>query len=525
MNKVMRLVSIQFWAMFADILSFKSNKLKKSKIIYAGLVLFALFLGAMSFFYCFAIGSSLKMFDSIDILPPMMMAVTCLIVIVTTMNKVKGTIFGFKDYDMVMALPVSTSGIVASRLILLYAFNMVFVFIVMIPMMIAYGVLAKPSISFYLISSLLLFFIPLIPIIVASILGTAIAYAASKFRHSNLINVVVSFAFLIGFMVISTTTGDTEAELAKVSEMLIKKVNGIYPLASLYTKAVCEFDRKALLFFLAISVLVFLLFSFAIGKVFKKLNTSIVTSQARANYKMQKLKQATPIKALYIKELKRYFSSSVYVLNTGFGVVILTIGVIALCFIDLDKIIGEPQALAMISKSAPVMISFCAIMCCTTMASISLEGRSLWIIKSMPISAKQIFLAKIAVNLTIVFPVVIDSIILCFILKTGYLDSLFMILFPIACTVYVAVFGLLINLKLPNFTWTTETVVVKQSAATMIVVFTSMFIVGLPMIMIAIMPTVQPAYLLGGYTALLILVTIGLYHSLMKWGADRFAKL
>ena len=115
------------------------------------------------------------------------MALTSKIVLFTTIYKVKGTIFGFKDYDMVMSLPVSNSQIVASRLILLYSINFVFVLIIIIPMMIAYAVLALPGLQFYIFGILMLFFIHLIPIIVASCFGTILAYLAMRVKYSNVV--------------------------------------------------------------------------------------------------------------------------------------------------------------------------------------------------------------------------------------------------------------------------------------------------------------------------------------------------
>jgi ABC-2 type transport system permease protein len=61
----------------------------------------------------------------------------------------------------------------------------------MVPMMIAYGILATPGIAFYVICITLIFFIPLVPVVLASILGTVIAYTASKFKHNNLLNIFI----------------------------------------------------------------------------------------------------------------------------------------------------------------------------------------------------------------------------------------------------------------------------------------------------------------------------------------------
>ena len=106
-----------------------------------------------------------------------------------------------------------------------------------------------------------------------------------------------------------------------MTKALSDQVNSIYPLSSFYTKAVCDADFLALSIFLGISLLSFLLYSLMIGKVFKKINSSLMAGSYRVNYQMGELKQSSPLKALYKKELKRYFSSALYVLNTGFGIV------------------------------------------------------------------------------------------------------------------------------------------------------------------------------------------------------------
>lgn len=525
MKKVMRLVSIQLWASMGNMLSLGNSSKKKPKALYTGLVFLVIMLGGVAFFYSYFIGSGLKMYDSIEILPALMMAVTSAMVLLTTVFKVKGTIFGFKDYDMVMSMPVSTGGIAVSRLILLYCVNMLFVVIVMIPMMIAYGILVKPSILFYLVGFFTLFFIPLIPIIIASFLGTIITYVASKFRHSNFMNILMSIGFFVAIIGLSFSLGksDSGQELVNISWALTDQVNSIYPLAGMYTKAVCNYDVLALLSFLAISFVAFLLYSFIIGKVFKRINTSIMTGTYRSNYKMGELSQSSQGKALYVKELKRYFSSTIYVLNTGFGIVILTISTIALIFVDLQKLLNGQMSTQMLVSSGPMFISFCIVTCCTTMASISLEGKNLWVIKSSPVTPKTIFLAKIAVNLTVIAPALIDAVLICIILKFSILHSIVIVLVIMVCAAFTILFGLIVNLKLPNFNWTTEVAVVKQSAAAMIAIFTGMGIVGLQFVLLYFISSFYYAYVL--YICLMAIVDIALYKVLMVWGQKRFTTL
>ena len=523
MKKVLRLLSVQLWAVLLDMLSLGNAPKKKPKLLFGGIIIFILAMSVISFFYCYMIGMGLLMYDSVDILPAMMMAITCLIVIMTTVFKIKGTIFGFKDYDMVMSLPISTGGIVASRLMILYAMNMVFVFIIMVPMTVAYGILTNPGIQFYVISVFAILAMPLVPIVIASILGTIIAYIASKFRHNNLLSIILSMGLLAFFVVASTTIKDDAQQMVDIGKSLTNQVNSIYPLANMYTKAVVEYNISSLLLFLGISVLAFIIYTIIVKKIFKRMNTLMMTGSYHAIYKKHGVKQSSPLKALYKKEMKRYFSSSLYVLNTGFGIVMLTIATIAAAVVDIDKVLGGPEAAAVLIKSAPVFVSFCIVMSCTTMSSISLEGKSLWVLKSLPVTAKTIYLAKIAVNLTIISPAILDSLFLGIFLKLGFLQTLFMILISISCAIFISCFGLLINLLLPNFTWTSETIVIKQSAATMIAIFAGMGVAGLLFLFMMLLPSENIAYLT--YLFLILIINVSVYQVLMTYGKKRFNQL
>ena len=523
MKKIIRLVSVQMWAVLGSMLSIGGKRDKKPKTLYVGIALFVICMGGIAFFYFYMMGSGLKMFNSIDILPPLVMAVTSVIVLMTTVFKVKGTIFGFRDYDMVMSLPVSTGEIVASRVILLYNINLTFVLMLMIPMMIAYGILADPEISFYVIGAMSIFFIPMVPIVLASVLGTIITYASTKFRRSNTVSIIISFVVLIAFMALSFTINDSGEELVNMSRMLTEKVNSIYPLAAMYSSAVCKSDIVAFLLFAGISLVAFFLYSAVIGKIFKKVNSDVTVGRFMANYKMGEIKTSSPLKALYIKELRRFFSSSIYVLNTGFGIVLLTLGSIALLFIDFERIVGGAEAAEMLKQYVPMFVSFCIITSGTSSASISLEGKNLWIIKSLPVTTKTIFLSKVLVNLTVTAPAVLDSILISILLQLGLLEGVILFLVSAVCSLFISLLGLWVNLRFPVLDWTTEIIVVKQSASTIIVLFAGMAAVALQFAALLLLGSMGQAYFI--YLCLMLLIDFALYQSLMKNGAKRFRSI
>lgn len=523
MRKVMRLVGVQLWAMLASMFAIGENKKKKTKALYGGFMIFILLISGVSFLYAYMTGLGLRMFNSIEILPSLFMALTSVVILFTTIFKVKGTVFGFKDYDMVMSLPVSNSKIVASRLILLYAVNSVFVLVIMVPMMIAYGILVHPGIEFYIYSIILLFFIPLIPIIIASVLGAILTYVATGFRFSNLAYIVFSFLLLIGFMIMPAFLGDSAEALVELGQEIARQVEAIYPLAGIYSKAIVEGELISAVIFITSSILAFLIFSLVVGKVFKKINTAVMTGRSKANYKLGSLNTSSPLRALYLKELRRYFASPIYVMNTGFGVVMAVLAAIALPFVDLNKLAAEMDMTGAIRDFVPMFITFCMATSCTTMAGVSIEGKNLWIIKSLPVSIKMIFASKISVNLTVLAPVLFASVLIGITMQLPFMNMVMILVMVVTYSVFLSLFGLVINLSFPNLTWTSETVIVKQSTASIISVFSGIAMVGILTLFWKL--TGDPTRGMALFILLVCILSLVIYKWLSQKGQKLFEKL
>ncbi len=506
----------------------KSSRSKGYALV-IGAVFIILSLAAASFLYSYAIGTTLKLIGMLDLLPELIMALTCVITLITTIYKVKGTLFGFKDYDLIMALPIRNSVVVFSRLVLLYMINIAFTLIIMIPAAIAYGILSGATVYFYAISMLTVFFVPIIPMIAAAIIGTVITVIASGFRHNNLINLILTFGFVIGIMALSFLADDSEEALGQMSAALTRQVDQIYPLARMYRLAVCEFDINSILLFLLISVLTAAVFAYGAGIKFKAINTGIAAARTKADYKIGNLAQSTPFMAIYRKELRRFFSSSLYITNTAVGLIMVIAGAGATLFMSpesLEKVLEIPQMANLIGGLAPLFISVCVTMTYITACSISLEGKNLWILKAAPVRDETIFLSKIAVNLTVTLPAVFISGILFSIgLKLSLAEMVILIVLPVVYSLFTAVAGLLLNLALPNLNWTTEVTVIKQSAASMAAVFGGILVVVPPAALIFVLPEINPIFTNTGTIIVVSVITLFLYRYLITGGSKMFQKL
>ncbi len=528
MKQVWTLTRMQLGSAF-EFLNMKRSKNRKKNIsVTTILVLGFLMFTFLSGTYSFMMGTALRSFGELDVLPGLFMAVTCLMILFTSIYKVKGVLFGFKDYDIVMSLPVKSWVVVASRLMLLYLINMVFVLAFLVPNHIIYGIMAKPSPAFYVLSMISLLFVPIIPIIIASILGVIIAVISAGFKHSNIIHTILMFVSILLVFVVSFQM-QGESQIAEFGTLIRDKMVEVYPLAGWYLKGIIQHDILSYAVFLVISFLAMIVFSIIVGRYFKWMNTAMSAKKTTSKYQVKELKRSGQLKSLYQKEAKRYFSCTIYVFNTGFGLVLMLIGAIALLFFkseEIEQMLNIPEAAGMLKDLVPYMMSLMVGMVAITASSISLEGKNIWILKSAPVAAKTILGAKIIFSLSVTVPVsFLTAIIIGFGLKMAFSNFLLTIVLPIAYCYLTAVLGLVINLKLPMLEWKNETVVVKQSAASMLGTLSCFLTVGIPIAILFFVEGIN-VMALGYGTAAVVLLVCGLLQSyLNNMGGKLIARL
>ena len=95
--------------------------------------------------------------------------------------KAQGILFSSKDYDLLMAFPIKNSTILASKIINLMSINYIFTAFILVPASIVYFIYnGSLSWIFFLILIIGLIFIPMIPVIVASIIAVLITFICIK---------------------------------------------------------------------------------------------------------------------------------------------------------------------------------------------------------------------------------------------------------------------------------------------------------------------------------------------------------
>ncbi|GAB6169408.1 ABC transporter permease [Clostridium carnis] len=506
----------------------KSEKFKMALLTIA--IIFALVsVGFTGIVYSSLLADGLSQIGFLDMLLVMGLIGSVGVTVFTSLYKSQGVLFSSKDYEILMSLPIKPSIVLASKMIQLLILNYLFTAFIFLPPAIVYFTRVETSIIFFIYLIIIFLFLPLIPIVISSIIAFGISYISSKVRYKNLI---LTLGTIIVFMLIMVGSFKMQNMINIVinnSESIMEGIGRIYPPIKYATNALVTLNVISLLIFIVISISIFIVFLIIFAKLFKSINSKLGESYKRTNYKMTSLKESSVLKALIFKEIKRYFSTPIYVLNTGIGSVIIIGLSIAILFAGKDIIVSVTE-FSIIDELIPLfMVAFVSsviAISCTTSCSISIEGKNLWILKSSPIKIIDIFKSKIALNLIILIPtIILNSIILFFALKLSATQFIWILIVPTIFAFTISAIGLLVNLFFPKFDWVSETVIVKQSMSVFLTMVISMGIVAVPIVLFIWLKITKINLFLSFVSIALLLIFLVVWIILKTKGKKLFERL
>jgi ABC-2 type transport system permease protein len=460
-----------------------------------------------------------------QVVPATAFAITSLGILLYALFQSSDTIFSFKDRDQLMSLPLKTTTIIASKFGSVYGQNLIFALIIMLPMGITFAVMTKISWLFYPIWLCLMLITPIVPIMLAAILGTAVKMVAIHLKYTKLINTILSFGLIIGvmyFCYFNNTTNLSQMQSQKIisiSSILVAKINQFYPLTVLANQAAVKFDVWSLLLLALVSLAMFYVFTKLVALKYQTISSLLISSSGNSKYSISKLSTSPPLKSLYKKELKRFFSSTTYLINMSTGIILLLVAAIACYFSGLDTILKTLQLPAIPSQFMlvlPFAIGIILAMSCTAAVSLSLEGKNLWIIQSLPLKPTTIYKSKMLVNLTLLLPVsLISSLLFCLSLRVNFELNFWIFVIPLIYCFFTPVFSMFVNIKLPNFNWQSEVTVIKQGMSSMIGIFGGMLAGLIPIIVMFTFPGWNQ-HLIVLLSAITLVISTAILYSLIQ---------
>lgn len=394
------------------------------------------------------------------------MAIISSVLIASNIQKIDDLLFKFKDYNLLFSLPIKKHKIFLSKLITLYIFNMIYTIVFMISPYIIYVRNSDVSIYFHIIYFITLFIIPLVPIMISTILGIIFTTISNLFKEKKIINLMLTLIMFLLMLALSYNMFSNTKETVDDVMELLDTFNKMYPLTKLYVEILIYNNIKSLILFILIPIILFIIYLLIINKFHTKIYNLINNYKTKKLLKL-KFNKHSKIISLYNKELKTYTSSNMYVMNTTLGSILFTIIVFLYIFLDKDyltSIIGNINLRYIIENYAPVLMGSFCLLNSTTASSISMEKRTINIIKSLPIKRSTLYLSKIMVNMTVSIPfIILNGTLLNYYLNPNNYIKTMMYVTPILYQLNISMLGLYLNLKYPSYEYKSDVQIIKQS--------------------------------------------------------------
>ena len=435
-----------------------------------------------------------------------------------------------KDNDLLLSMPIPVSSLVAARLFGVYLMGLMYSAVVILPAVIVYWVTTGVT-AFSLLGGLVLtLLISVFVLTLSCFLGWVVAKISQKLKHKSVIAVLASLAFIALYYFVYFKAQVIIQDLLSNAAVYGAQIkSSAYPLYLFGSVGVG--DGKATLIVAAAVAALFGLTWVLLSRSFLRLATSTGKTERR-KYRETTSRQRSVDTALLDRELSHFATSPNYMLNCGLGTLLMPICAIAVLWKGKNLFAMLDAMFAETAGSVPVLL--CVILCglasmnFMTAPSVSLEGKSLWLMQSLPVNPQKVFRAKIRMQVLLTaLPLLLCIVCAAIVCPMHPMYLLGIVLFAASYTLLSALSGLVLGVKMPTLTWTNELMPIKQSAPVMIALFGG---IGYTVLLFAGF-LLLPGWMLGfaGYMACFIGVNVILsvcnYLWLRKTGTTRFAEL
>lgn len=486
------LIKISITSIFSNIFSSEKKRSKTKKVLFGLLgvyVVFAVFIMFANLFY--TIAPQFILMDYQWLYFALAAILVTLISVFGSFTISQSLLYNSKDNDILLSMPIKTSDILLSRIFVLLIFNFVYTLAVFIPAGVVYAIFGKFTlvgfISFLILTALL----PLFTVTVSVIFAFLLTFFSRNMKNKSLFSYLFAIIFLVAYMFLSFNLQTAINMLLTSASDISEIVRSYLSLFYFFGVAVSDSDFIGFLIFAAVAILPFIAVMAILSATFLRLVNNNFTGKNNPSQTLSTT-QNSILFALYKKEFQRLISFPTYIMNTTIGGILAIILAIAL-LIKGETLLGGFLDFSQAKEIFPMLIAtalgFCSGLNSTTVASISLEGSAINIIKSLPIDYRDFYNSKILLNLSVgIPPVILASVISCVGLNCKFIDSLIIILYPMAMQIFAAIVGLCINMHKFKFDWTNPVYPVKQSFSVLAEILLAMIISVIPAVTALVLP-------------------------------------
>ena len=387
------------------------------------------------------------------------------------------TLFRAKDNEMLLSMPIPPGYILLARMMPLCFISFIFVASTVIPTMMTYSKIIGFS-AFTLISNIIMLIaLTFLALGLSAVLGWLVSLVNARLKGKGIASTIASLLFLGAYFFVYFQMSKFTSALISHSSAMADWIHKFLPPLYFVGLGHTGSPIGLVLGLLTIAV-IFGVIYFALSRTFRN---AVISAGKGGSSKVGSgvLKAGSQAQVLLFKEYRRFISSSSYMMNCGLGAIFMVAFAVA-AVIKRNSIVEIldsakevfPNASGIAPAVLTIVIFAIVSTCYYTMPSISLEGKNIWILQTMPIDPMKIFMAKIKMEYILCVPAaLILATTVAIITGMSVLTWAAVMIATIAYTTFTAFFGLWINMKRPSFDWTNEAYPIKQGLNPLICLF------------------------------------------------------
>lgn len=397
-----------------------------------------------------------------------------------------------KDVETLIPLPLRPSTIMAGKFTVTLLYEYITEFLFLAPIIIAFGIVSKAGMIYYLYSIIGFLTLPVIPLVYAGIINIVLMRFTNISRNRDQFRIIGGVIAMLAAIFVNiksqsffssfSNPEQIKAVLTQGDNSLIGFISGIFPANKFFAIAlVNSTNMKGLvniLLYVAISILFTALF-LTIGEKFY-FKGLVGISETKSKHKKLTAEQfdrsvikSSIIKSYTIKELKLLIRTPVYFINC------VLMNLIWPLFLFIPILSGSESGMGIseiqaFTKSGSyegiiLIIAFAAILFASgtngvTSTAISREGTNIFVAKYIAVSYQDQIMAKIMSGVILGLVAMLSMLVAAiFILLPPIHLILSIVITGIGGVFFTSFLGILIDLNFPKLHWDNEQKAVKQN--------------------------------------------------------------
>lgn len=352
----------------------------------------------------------------VEMLPILGYVVGSAVCFVLTVLRMNDSFSGRQDTNFLLSLPVSVFGHVLTLFLTLYLYALGYLLVLTAPMGVVYGVVTEASPSFWMLWSFGLLLTGLPAVGVAALVGAFLALVLATSRKRNLLQSLLSLFMLAAMTVMllvlvdrvgQTIVRGTALDSGSLCREIVSQITANYTFGRFYQLSVVEQNMPWLFLFIPVSIGWNIFFVFFLTMGYQIMMLSLESPVEYRNYEWQPLTALPQEQTLLRREMEAWLHSKAYLLrSTAVHVMAVLVGGYLAIRGGKETLaaFGISSLYSRLAWSLPLFLCVLVGAAVISYSGYAADGRTHWILETIPVDRKVLHRCKRNANLFIHAP-------------------------------------------------------------------------------------------------------------------------